>query len=202
MSNKNPSFATRVAPAVAIAGVGFVLVNALDKPATTSASQSTDTTAAAATGNTVATNSGTDSSATTVPPVQAPANTQAATPQTAAPQVTTAPQASASGTGAATTSSACGAVVSQGSTENITERRTYGTIVVTAKFDGAGTLCKVSANYQVWDNRSQRIEDYVVPILDKQAVAAGSANVNGVSGATAVTNAFANSLQYAIDHKG
>jgi hypothetical protein len=201
----NPSFATRIAPAVALAGVGFVLVNALDKPISAS-TQSTDTSVANNAANNAAATGTADTTPSSVPAVQStpapaqpapaqPAPAQAATPQTAAPK------AAASGTATAT-GSTCGAVVSTGSTQNITERRTYGTIVVTAKFDASGTLCKASASYQVWDNRSQQIEAYVVPILNKQAVAAKSANVNGVSGATAVTMAYSSSLQYAIDHKG
>jgi uncharacterized protein with FMN-binding domain len=41
-----------------------------------------------------------------------------------------------------------------------------------------------------------------VPLLDQQAVAAQSAGIDGVSGATYTSNAYAQSLQSAIDQAG
>ena len=64
-----------------------------------------------------------------------------------------------------------------------------------------GTLCKATASYQTYDSRSERYESYAIPILNKQASNAGSANIQGVSGATAVSDAYAKSLQSAIDNK-
>ena len=60
-------------------------------------------------------------------------------------------------------------------------------------------MCGASAQYQTYDNRSARFEDYAVPILNKQVASAQSANIQGVSGATAVSQAYQSSLQSAVD---
>ncbi|MBI3745134.1 MAG: FMN-binding protein [Chloroflexi bacterium] len=49
---------------------------------------------------------------------------------------------------------------------------------------------------------SGRISDYVAPILRSQALAAQSANIQGVSGATFTSQAYAQSLQGALDAAG
>ena len=52
------------------------------------------------------------------------------------------------------------------------------------------------------DGRSQWISQQAGPMLTKQALAAQSANINGVSGATFTSNAYAQSLQSALDKLG
>ena len=47
--------------------------------------------------------------------------------------------------------------------------------------------------------KSTRINDYAVPILNKQAMAAQGTNINGVSGATYTTIGYIDSLQAIID---
>lgn len=113
------------------------------------------------------------------------------TPQTVAPQTTAAPQ---SGGG-------CGASTGTGSETPIQWNRQYGVVKVTVKFTADGTLCKASAAYQTFDNRSERYESYAIPILNEQAMSAKSANIQGISGATAVSEAYARSLQSAIDNR-
>lgn len=49
---------------------------------------------------------------------------------------------------------------------------------------------------------SGRISDFVAPLLRKQALAAQSANIDGVSGATYTSRAYAASLQGALDKAG
>jgi uncharacterized protein with FMN-binding domain len=83
----------------------------------------------------------------------------------------------------------------------ITWRRDYGVVQVAAKFNSDGTLCSATAQYQTYDTRSDRYESYAIPILNKQAANAGSANIQGVSGATAISDAYKKSLQSAIDNK-
>jgi uncharacterized protein with FMN-binding domain len=122
----------------------------------------------------------------------APAGTNAPA-VTAAPVVTAAPAAPAAND--------CGALTGNGSPVTITWRRDYGVVQVTAKFMSDGTLCKATAQYQTYDSRSQRYESYAIPILNKQASNAGNANIQGVSGATAVSDAYIKSLQSAIDNK-
>ena len=215
MTRRTPSLARRAFPALALTAVGVGMVQALDRPAQfATAGAALDPAAAGAGGETA---TATDSSgastgaapatvapngnaaaagtpvATVAPSAQAPAVTNA--PVTAAP-VTAAPVTVAPATGGT-----CGEVVGVGSEQTISWRKTYGVITVTAKFTAGGDLCDASAQWQAYDSKSQRYEEYAVPVLNQQAEAADSANIQGVSGATAVAQAYQASLQSAIDNK-
>ena len=198
MSHRKPSIVRRVFPALALTTVGVGMVHALDRPAIVGAQ-----------GNLLPL---VDPGATTVvPPVtNAPVVTAApvvtnAPAVTSAPAATNAPAATAApvvtNAPVAPAANDCGALTGNGSPVTITWRRDYGVIQVTAKFMSDGTLCKATASYQTYDSRSERYESYAIPILNKQASNAGSANIQGVSGATAVSDAYAKSLQSAIDNK-
>ncbi len=50
--------------------------------------------------------------------------------------------------------------------------------------------------------RSQQISNYAVPILRKEVLAAQSAKVNSVSGATYTSQGYLESLQSALDKAG
>lgn len=228
MSRRTPSLARRAFPALALTAVGVGLVQGLDRPNTIGAvgsldmnSSATPTQAGAAptdaTGGVTAaqtpsapqapassggTTSGNAATANSASPAQA-APAQTAPPQTAAPvtaaPVTAAPAPAAPAAPAST--GTCGEVVGVGAQQAITWRKSYGVISVTAKFTASGDLCNATAQWQANDSKSQRYEEYAVPILNQQAEAADSANVQGVSGATAVTNAYRASLQSAIDNR-
>lgn len=231
MSRRTPSLARRAFPALALTAVGVGLVQGLDRPSTLGAIGGLDMDNAATTGTNApvtgtatgsvtaaetpaggagtqaqgsTSNSKTNSAAAQTAPAQsvptqnvpiqnAPAQTSP--PETAAP-VTAAPV-----TAVPATSGVCGEVAGVGAEKTITWGRTYGVISVTAKFTASGDLCDASATWQAYDNKSQRYEEYAVPLLNKQAEAADSANVQGVSGATAITNAYRSSLQSAIDNR-
>ena len=231
MSRHEPSLARRIAPAIALTGAGFALVQALDNVAPIGAATSTplghqsQLAAPGATTTPVDTSVPGQAVSTTVPPTpvtagsasggsssrNAPQTTvaQQATAQTAPPDVTSAPAPTAAPatTAAPVTTQApakasandCGAIVKTGSTTTIEWRRFYGTIAVTAKFTSDKVLCEASANWQANDGKSQSINSYAVPYLNQQAVSSKSANIQGVSGATAVSVAYAQSLQSAID---
>lgn len=214
MSNREPSLLRRIYPAVALTGIGFGLVNALDRPAPVSSLASGALAAEDGSATTVV--AGADpaqSAATTVPPVpnsvssqgqkstpatQAPA-APAAPASTAAPQATPAPVPVTPAPTQAPAVNDCGAIVKTGAAATIALRREYGSLQVTAKFTSAKVLCAANANYSVYESRSNRYNDYSIPILSDQAVAAGSANIQGVSGATATSRAYVNSLQSALD---
>ena len=70
---------------------------------------------------------------------------------------------------------------------------------MTAKFTSSKVLCDATADWQANDSKSQNIDSYAVPYLNQQAVSSKSANIQGVSGATAVSVAYSRSLQSAID---
>lgn len=207
MSNREPSLLRRIYPALALTGVGFGLVNVLDRP-----SPATSLAAGAL--------APTDGSATTVvPPAGAPATnapptsdavtaqgqtvaptTPAAPASTAAPApAPTAAPVTAAPAPAAPAANDCGAIEKTGAAATIVHRREYGVIQVVAKFNSAKELCSARASYQTYDMRSERYESYAVPILNRQAESAHSANIQGVSGATAVSVAYQQSLQSAID---
>ena len=198
MSHRKPSLVRRVFPALALTTVGVGMVHSLDRPAIVGAQGNllplVDPTA------TTVVPPATNAPVVTAAPVitNAPAVTSApagtnAPAVTAAPVVTAAPAAPAAND--------CGALTGNGSPVTITWRRDYGVVQVTAKFMSDGTLCKATAQYQTYDSRSQRYESYAIPILNKQASNAGNANIQGVSGATAVSDAYIKSLQSAIDNK-
>jgi uncharacterized protein with FMN-binding domain len=198
MTHRQPSLARRAFPAIALTAVGVGMVQALDRPAIpvgnalgSPTSSDATTTTLAPVEPTVTTVAGGTAAAGGVPVATvAPLATTIAPATTAAPVVTAAPA-----------STQCGALTGTGSPGQITERRNYGTITVTAKFTADGSLCDASATYQVYDNKSVRYEEYSIPILNKQAIAAKSANINGISGATAVSDGYRASLQSAIDNK-
>jgi len=198
MSKRQPSLARRAFPALALTAVGVGMVQALDRPALSvgngigspTSSDVANTTIAPVDTTTTTLAGGTSANGGDPVATLAPTVTTIAPPVTAAPVVTAAP-----------TSTDCGALTGTGSPGQITERRNYGTVTVSAKFTADGTLCHASATYQVFDNRSVRYEEYSIPILNKQAMSAKSANINGISGATAVSNGYRASLQSAIDNK-
>ena len=200
MSQRQPSLARRAFPAIALTTVGVGMVHALDRPAVpvggalgnVSAADAATTTIAPVdtTATTLAPNGGA-SAAGGVPTATVAPSAATVAPATVAPVATAAPAATDS----------CGALTGTGSPGNITERRNYGTVTVKAKFTADGTLCHASATYQVYDQKSVRYEEYSIPILNKQAVAAHGANIQGISGATAISNGYRASLQSAIDNK-
>jgi uncharacterized protein with FMN-binding domain len=53
-----------------------------------------------------------------------------------------------------------------------------------------------------YDARSYQVNSYAEPQLNSQALAAQSANINGVSGATFTSQAYVQSLQAALDKLG
>lgn len=210
MHRHDPSLIRRLFPAVALTGVGFGLVNILDRPAPVGSTTGELLDAGGATLTSVAagdtvpvTTAGTpDNVATqgqqTAPVTQTPASTVAPkakkSPSTVAPASTAAPAPTA-----APSANDCGAVERTGTSTEISWRRSYGVIQVTVKATSAGQVCGATAQYQTYDNKSARYEDYAVPVLNKQVAAASGANIQGVSGATAVSVAYQKSLQSAID---
>ena len=55
------------------------------------------------------------------------------------------------------------------------------------------------AKLDVYDPRSESIDQYAIPELRSEALSAQSANIDGVSGASYTSAAYEQSLQSAID---
>lgn len=78
----------------------------------------------------------------------------------------------------------------------------FGPVQVKVKVRN-GRIAKVTAiAYPRNDRKSQQINAYAIPALQRQAVAAQSAAIDGVSGASWTTRAFTSSLQSALTTAG
>ena len=108
--------------------------------------------------------------------------------------VTASPKASATATStpstvaSATTKTIIGAV----------EQNPYGLFQVQATFTGS-VIASVQVVQSPGDAHSQRINEEAIPILTKEALAAQSAKIDTVTGATYSSESYKQSLQSAID---
>lgn len=187
------ALARRLAPALALTSAGMALINVLDRPVDLSASGSAGV---ADVGGSADSGAGQMVTGATVPAPTTTTVTATTVVTSTVPPVNGAPSDTTPAT------AACGAKKSTGSTTDIVDRnRVFGTLVVTAKFASNGELCGVAVNFDVWDRKSVQIEQYALPKLNARAKKAKSANIQGVSGATAVSRAYVTSLQAAIDTK-
>jgi uncharacterized protein with FMN-binding domain len=126
---------------------------------------------------------------TTSPPGKGPAGPG---PATTAP-ATTAPAATApAATAPAAPRSATGSV----------EQYPYGQLSVTVTEAGGRIASVEMASLSETDARSVMIDDQAIPLLRQQVISAQSANINGVSGATFTSQAYAQSVQSALDQLG
>jgi len=82
------------------------------------------------------------------------------------------------------------------------EQYGYGTLAVRVTVR-AGRITDVSmANLQTAEQYSQSLAQQVIPILRNEVLSAQSAHINGISGATYTSEAYAQSVQSALDHLG
>jgi uncharacterized protein with FMN-binding domain len=77
-------------------------------------------------------------------------------------------------------------------------RRQFGVITVQLTLVN-GKITKATASEPTTDERSREIASFSIPVLDSEAVSSQSAQINAVSGATITSDAYAQSLQSAID---
>ena len=102
----------------------------------------------------------------------------------------------AAGTNAGTTSS--GTIGATGTYTGTTESDRFGTITVTVTLAN-GKITDVTYKTTVGDNHSAQIEARAIPTLKAAVLAANSADVSTVSGATDPSNKYLSSLQSALD---
>ncbi|MBK6954074.1 MAG: FMN-binding protein [Actinomycetales bacterium] len=102
----------------------------------------------------------------------------------------------AAGTNAGTTSS--GTSGATGTYTGTTESDRFGTITVTVTLAN-GKITDVTYKTTVRDNHSAQIEARAIPTLKAAVLAANSADVSTVSGATYTSNKYLSSLQSALD---
>jgi uncharacterized protein with FMN-binding domain len=143
--------------------------------------------------------------------------TQALAPSTAAPNTTTVASGPASKTSTSTASSSgtSGATTGPGAASSSTsttsasatatgtaEETRYGTVQVRVTVS-AGRITDVTAvELTATDPHSEQINAEAVPELRRQVLAAQSAQIDGVSGATFTSDGYEASLQSALDRLG
>ncbi|PYC74017.1 FMN-binding protein [Streptomyces tateyamensis] len=78
----------------------------------------------------------------------------------------------------------------------------FGPVQVRITVTG-GKLTKVDVlQYPAESGRDREINAYALPQLNQEAIAAGSANIDAVSGATYTSDGYTRSLQSALDQAG
>lgn len=78
----------------------------------------------------------------------------------------------------------------------------FGDVQVEVTLEGADITEVVPLQLPAGDRHTRDISDYVAPILRDEAIAADSADVSVISGATYTSEAYARSLQSALDQQG
>ena len=170
--------------AIVLTGAGTAVVVGFRPPDTPVVAATTTVTTAtsAGTGTTGTASSGTTAGTT---------STATASAAATAPAATTAPATS-------TTTSATGATYADGTWTGAAVQEPWGTFQVQAVVSG-GRITDVVLVSSPQDGHSSRINSQAVPILTQSVVAAQSASVDMVSGATWTSQSYATSLQAALD---
>jgi uncharacterized protein with FMN-binding domain len=133
---------------------------------------------------------------------QAPSDVATLEPATRSGTTTTSGTSSGTDVGATTSSQATPApVTGSGTVSGSTVNTRYGPVQVSVTIEN-GKLTAVTALQLPSGGRSGEISNEVGPILSSQALSAQSANIDGVSGATFTSSAYAKSLQAALDAAG
>jgi uncharacterized protein with FMN-binding domain len=78
----------------------------------------------------------------------------------------------------------------------------YGPVQVAVTFNGKKITKIDVVEYPTESGRDREINSYAIPQLNQEAMAAQSANIDGVSGATYTAEGYVRSLQSAIDKAG
>ncbi len=123
--------------------------------------------------------------------------TGSASPSTSATSSASAAGSSGSSAGASSTAATSGSTRSGSFTGDSADFH-YGTLQVTVVLV-SGRISDVTVNDNVFDGRSQQINQQAIPLLRTEVLQANSANVAAISGATYTCNAYLQSLQSALD---
>jgi hypothetical protein len=116
------------------------------------------------------------------------------------PTATTTGTGSASGAGTGTGSASTPNTTAQARTavgQDVTTQ--YGDVQLKVTVSGTKIQDISFVSLTAVDGKSQEIDQYAAPLLNQQAIAASSAAIQGVSGATYTSDAYKQSLQSALD---
>jgi uncharacterized protein with FMN-binding domain len=129
----------------------------------------------------------------------APLHASAPPPAASAAPSTTTPRTSP---GATTTPSPTPSTGGPRTTVGQSEQYGYGMLAVKVT-EVAGRITDVSlTTLQTAEQYSQNLAQQVIPVLRNEVLSAQSANINGISGATYTSQAYASSVQSALDALG
>jgi uncharacterized protein with FMN-binding domain len=207
MAKSRPaSLARRALPALVIAGASGAMLVKLDNPASSALTASsgalgTNSSGASPSSTTATKFPGPSTSPATSPTTSRP-GAPATPPPTRAPlgsPTTKAPAATAPTIAAAPAVAGCDSKPVSGQSVNTR----FGPVQVAAMFGADGVLCDVKVlEFPNDRSRSVRINEVALPILRDEVLAAKSADINIVSGATITSDAYATSLQSILDRRG
>ncbi|WP_030266276.1 FMN-binding protein [Streptomyces sp. NRRL B-24484] len=110
-----------------------------------------------------------------------------------------------SGSSGSSSGSSSGTSGSTGSTRTVTgdaANTRYGPVQVKVTLDGSRITTIDVVQYPSNDHRDQEINSYALPLLNQEAIAAQSAQIDVVSGATFTSDGYTRSLQSALDKAG
>lgn len=196
MSDRKPSLARQVAPAAILTAAGVAFVSLLDNPTGTNFvsldgvgdAAVASTTAPAPTATPTAT-------PTTIAPTPAVTTTLAPSPATSVVPSTVVPSSDAP---VVESTGACdGAVVT-----SPTALFRWGGIQLQVNFTAANAICDVQVlEYPSDDRKSVSINQRALPVYNQEAVAANSAQISAMSGATDSWEAYTAALQAVIDSR-
>jgi uncharacterized protein with FMN-binding domain len=109
---------------------------------------------------------------------------------------------SAAANGAATASSGAGGAGAARTVTGDEVNTIYGPVQVKITVSGGKVTAATAVQYPRGTPLDSQINSYAVPRLNSEAVAAGSANIDSVSGATYTSRGYIGSLQSALDKSG
>ena len=192
MSDRKPSLARQVAPAAILTAAGVAFVSLLDNPTGTNF-VSLDGVGDAAVASTTA--PAPTATPTTIAPTPAVATTLAPSPLTTVVPSTVVPSSDAP---VVESTGACdGAVVT-----SPTALFRWGGIQLQVNFTAANAICDVQVlEYPSDDRKSVSINQRALPVYNQEAVAANSAQISAMSGATDSWEAYTAALQAVIDSR-
>jgi len=129
-----------------------------------------------------------------------PASGTTTTPSTTTPSTTTPSTTTPSTTTPSTTTPSTTVPVSQVRTATgQSEQYGYGVLAVTVTVTGTRITDVTLAQLQTAEQYSQQLAAQVIPTLRSEVLAAQTSRINGVSGATYTSEAYAMSIQSALD---
>ena len=133
--------------------------------------------------------------AAAISPASASESPDSSQPASSSPVASSSPTASSS---SAKTSTASAAKTVTG--DAIDTR--YGAVQVQITVKDGKVTAAEAIEYPDQDPRDEQINSYAVPVLNQEAVAAGNAQIDTVSGATYTSQGYISSLQSALDKAG